>query len=172
VVLWVYFSFAAYSAASFSPAQPDWWLHTWLWMEPIRMVLRTAVTVKLYNEIRVDNLAIARISALIAFAFCLLYRLSIGPQTSLSQFMGIRTYWLLFLWMFLAGALHCLWRLHRRFPKRLALWMLAIFTYTSSAVIDWRITSEAAWYENTNFWSLILCIVLSAWATAEYFELL
>jgi len=67
VVLWVYFSFAAYSAASFSPAQPDWWLHTWLWMEPIRMVLRTAVTVKLYNEIRVDNLAIARISALIAF---------------------------------------------------------------------------------------------------------
>jgi hypothetical protein len=168
-VLWVYFAFAAYSAAAFSPNQPDWWLHTWLWMEPIRMVLRTTVSISLLESIPCwEKKDIVKISLLIAAAFTLVYRFTgIGPS-GLSQFMAIRTYWLLFLAITLITYLLCLWRTSQRLPRRLFLWSFALLTYSASSVIDWEIHTRAAWTNNTNFWSLILSLILTLWSLDEY----
>lgn len=168
-VLWVYFALAAYSTASFKPSQVDWWLHTWLWMEPVRMIIRTAISVHVFSSVRGDRPAIARISLLVASAFVLMYRLSFGP-TGLSQFMVIRTYWLLFLWISLITAILCLWVVSVRIPERLSFWTICIFCYAASAVIDWRITTSSGWEENTNFWSLALNLSLCSWSLIEYLE--
>jgi hypothetical protein len=167
-ILWVYFAFASYSAASFSPYQPDWWVHRWLWMEPIRMVLRSLVTIAVFYEIRRDRALIAKISALLALAITVTYRVTIGPPTSLSQFMTVRTYWLVFLWVFLAASVLCLWRVAERVPHRMAFWTGCLLCYSASSVIDWRITTKSGWEENTNASSLALVISILLWAAQEY----
>ena len=169
VILWIYFLFAAYSAAAFHPFQESWWTHIWLFAEPTRMVLRTIVSVTLFLDIQYFRPVIARVSVLIALAFCFIYRVTCGPN-ALSQFMAVRTYWLVFLWVFVFSAILCLWRIGRVIPARLVFWGSVLFCYAASAVIDWRITSQESWSLNTNAWSCILCAIVSVWMVKEYLK--
>jgi hypothetical protein len=169
VVLWIYFLLAAYSAAAFQPFQENWWTQLWLWAEPIRMCLRTAVVIALFREIRYFRPVIARISALVAGSFALLYRVTCGP-THLEQFMAVRTYWLIVLAVFLLTAMLCLWTIECRIPERVQCWTGVIFCYAASAVIDWRITTKRAWLDNTNIWSGALTGILTLWMIKEHLQ--
>lgn len=166
VILWIYFLFAAYSAAAFQPFHADWWTKIWLWAEPTRMILRTIVSITLFLDIKYFRPVIARVSVLIAVAFCLLYQVTCGPD-GLSRFMAARTYWLVFLWMFLFSAVLCLWRIGEEIPLRLGFWTGGLFCYAASAVIDWRITSKDLWMLNTDAWSMALWVIISVWMVKE-----
>lgn len=133
------------------------------------MCMRTAATLAVFNDVQFFKPAIGRISALVAAAFALLYRITIGP-TGLDRFMALRTYWLVILAVFLVTSLLCLWRLGEPATCRMKLWSTVISCYAASAVIDWLIMTTSGWMANTELWSMALTCTLSLWVVKEYLE--
>lgn len=165
--IWGYFLVSAYSAIDYHPFVNSWWVQHWIWLEMPRMMLRLAVTMRLFREQSAASLgehrAIGWAATFVGLAICLLYRFTVGAGI-LQSFMMIRTYVLLFLWSAWLSALISWWRMRVPLLYGGWFWLAAMSSYAWSALIDWNIHMRRGWVLNTNAWSCVLSGACLLWA--------